>query len=64
MSRSERGARPEPVPPEVLAIAVTLAVALQEADEAAGAAEAARPEPGHWPWAGRRWGRPSSYRWS
>ncbi len=55
MSPSER------VPPEVLAIAVALAVAWQEAE----GGEAAQPqEPGPWRWGGRRWERSGDYRWS
>ena len=54
MSPSE----PERVPPEVLAIAVALAVQLQAA-ESAGASPASR-----WRWADRRWERDTSHRWS
>jgi hypothetical protein len=57
MSPSE----PERVPPEVLAIAVALAVQLQAA-ESAGAPPA---EPAsRWRWADRRWQRDTSHRWS
>ncbi|MGI8984992.1 MAG: hypothetical protein ACR2HM_10770 [Acidimicrobiales bacterium] len=54
-------ANDEPVPPEVLAIAVALAVQLR-------AAEAVRPAPAEppsrWRWAGRRWERATAHRWS
>ena len=60
MSLSEPGRE---VPPEVLAIAVALAVEWQAA-EAAGATEPG-PEPsGAWRSAGQRWSRPTSHRWS
>jgi hypothetical protein len=52
MSRSEQ------VPPEVLAIAVALALQWQAAE--APPAEA----PSRWRWADRRWERPASHRWS
>ena len=52
----------EPVPPEVLAIAVALAVAWQESG--APEWEAAPSEPSPWRWGGRRWERPAGYRWS
>ena len=55
MSPSEQ---PDRVPPEVLAIAVALAVVWQEAPS-----ETPR-EPDLWRWGGRRWERPASYRWS
>jgi hypothetical protein len=52
---------PSEVPPEVLAIAVALAVELQAA-ESAGHPPA---EPGgRWRWADRRWERDASHRWS
>ncbi len=51
-----------PVPPEVLAIAVALAVALQEVEEGQVAAPERDASP--WRWGGRRWERPASYRWS
>ena len=51
----------EPVPPEVLAIAVALAVQMQ-------AAENAGPPPAdpgsRWRWADRRWEQAASHRWS
>ncbi len=52
------------VPPEVLAIAVALAVVWQdaEADAMDGSQQPAEPSP--WRWSGRRWERPTSYRWS
>ncbi|HEX2047164.1 MAG TPA: hypothetical protein VHF27_05335 [Acidimicrobiales bacterium] len=56
MSPSER-----PVPPEVLAIAVALAVAWQDP---AVPEEPAVREPSPWRWGGRRWERPAGYRWS
>ena len=56
MSPSER------VPPEVLAIAVALAVAWQEAGAPEGGMPPAESSP--WRWGGRRWERPASYRWS
>ena len=57
MSPSER----ELVPPEVLAIAVALAVELQAAESAGPAA--AGPA-SRWRWADRRWERAASHRWS
>ena len=51
----------EPIPPEVMAIAVALAVLLGE-DGAPGTAEAAPPS--LWRLSGRRWERPAGYRWS
>ncbi len=56
--------RSEPVPPEVLAIAVALAVSLAEQAGAGQPGDAERREPSPWRWAGRRWERPASYRWS
>ena len=51
----------EPVPPEILAIAVALVtVWADEEPEAAGVAK----EPDPWRLSGRRWGRPAGYRWS
>jgi hypothetical protein len=51
----------EQVPPEVLAIAVALAIEMQAA-ESAGAPPA---EPAsRWRWADRRWERAASHRWS
>jgi hypothetical protein len=58
MSPSE----PERVPPEVLAIAVALAAAWPDAD-AADVSPPAR-ERSSWRWAGRRWERATSHRWS
>ena len=59
MSPSEPGG----VPPEVLAIAVALAVEWQAAEaEAGGDIGAEAPSP--WPQAGRRWERATSHRWS
>ena len=51
----------EPVPPEVLAIAVALAAELLAA-ESAGSTATEPPDP--WRWSGRRWERPASHRWS
>ena len=51
----------EPVPPEVLAIAVALAVVWQEP---AGPEGTPPQETSSWSWGGRRWERPASYRWS
>ncbi|HVL06661.1 MAG TPA: hypothetical protein VM388_11780 [Acidimicrobiales bacterium] len=52
---------PSEIPPEVLAVAVALAVELQ-------AAESAGPPPAEpasrWRWADRRWERDTSHRWS
>jgi hypothetical protein len=48
----------EQVPPEVLAIAVAMALQWQEA-------EAPSAEPvSRWRWADRRWERVASHRWS
>jgi hypothetical protein len=52
---------PSDPPPEVLAIAVALAVAWQEARPAA---ERERADVSPWRWSGRRWERATSYRWS
>jgi hypothetical protein len=52
---------PSEVPPEVLAIAVALAIEMQAA-ESAGAPPAAPAS--RWRWADRRWERPASHRWS
>ena len=57
MSPSEK----DRVPPEVLAIAVALALEWQAA-EGAGAPPA--EPPGRWRWADRRWERAASHRWS
>ena len=54
--------RSDGIPPEVLAIAVALAVAWQEAETADGAPQETEPSP--WRWGGRRWERPAGYRWS
>ncbi len=53
--------RSDPVSPEVLAVAVALAVTWPEG-EATEAESAAESSP--WRWGGRRWERPASYRWS
>ncbi len=55
MSPSEQ----DRVPPEVLAIAVALALQWQTAEPAA----VAEP-PSRWRWADRRWERAASHRWS
>ena len=52
---------PSEVPPEVLAIAVALAVELHLA-ESAGPPPAEPASP--WRWAGRTWERDVSHRWS
>ena len=52
---------PSEVPPEVLAIAVALAVELQAAGSA-GSPQAGLPS--RWRWADRRWERAASHRWS
>ena len=52
---------PSEVPPEVLAIAVALALELQAAE---GADHAAAEPASRWRWADRRWERPASHRWS
>ena len=57
MSPSE----PDRVPAEVLAIAVALAVAWQQPPPEE---DARRPQAPAWRWAGRRWERPASHRWS
>ena len=56
----------DPVPPEVLAVAVALVVAQdrQQAQEGAPVATGEAGEPAAWRWDGRRWERPASYRWS
>jgi hypothetical protein len=63
MSPSEAAGAPSAaaVPPEVLAIAVALALEWQSAEAAAGV-EPGPPSP--WRWAGRRWERPAGHRWS
>ena len=57
MSPSER----REVPPEVLAIAVALAVEWQAAE---GADDTPPDPPSRWKWAGRRWERAADHRWS
>ena len=57
MSPSERAER---VPAEVLAIAVALAVAWEEAE----VGPASPPERSRWRWQGRTWPRQATYRWS
>ena len=52
--------RSEAVPPEVLAIAVALAIEEQAAERA----DAPPAEADRWRWAGERWGRPAGHRWS
>lgn len=52
---------PSEIRPEVLAIAVALAVELQAAESAGQ--PAVEPE-SRWRWADRRWERPASHRWS
>ena len=52
---------PSDVPPEVLAIAVALAIELQAA-ASAGSPPAEAASRGRW--ADRRWERPASHRWS
>ena len=51
----------DPVPPEVLAIAVALATVWAESGE-----PEVRPsvDPSRWRWGGRRWESPANYRWS
>jgi hypothetical protein len=49
------------VPPEILAIAVALAVTWPDAE---GPEAAPHDEPSPWRWGGRRWERPAGYRWS
>jgi hypothetical protein len=49
------------IPPEVVAIAVALAALWAEQDPDAGS-PTQEPEP--WRLSGRRWGRPTDYRWS
>ncbi len=51
----------EPVPPEVLAIAVALAAVWEEAEAPEGVTTT---PPNPWRWGGRRWERSASYRWS
>jgi hypothetical protein len=53
----------EPVPPEVTAIAVAL-VALWQAEGLGGVEAAPAQEPSPWRLSGRRWERPTGYRWS
>ena len=48
----------DPVPPEILALAVALATVWEEA------VTEQPEEPSPWRWGGRRWERPTSYRWS
>ena len=55
MSPSEHS---QAVPPEVVAIAVALAAVWVEQQPQA------QPQTDPWRLAGRRWGRPASYRWS
>ena len=50
---------PDRVPPEVLAIAVALALQWQATE-----APAAADPPSRWRWADRRWERGASHRWS
>ena len=51
----------ESVPPEVLAIAVALALEWQAAE----ATEQVRAEPpSRWKWEGRQWHRTADHRWS
>ena len=51
----------EQAPPEVLAIAVALAIEMQAAESAGPPQD----EPaGRWRWADRRWERAASHRWS
>ena len=57
--------RSEPVPPDVLAIAVALAVALEQEAVTVAAGGAEPPaEPSRWRWSGQRWERPTDHRWS
>jgi hypothetical protein len=49
---------PSEVPPEVLAIAVALALQWEAAEPPAP------EEPSRWRWADRRWERVASHRWS
>lgn len=62
----EAGSLNTALPPEVLAIAVALAVLWPGADAAAVTDRqgAATSEPSPWRWGGRRWERPAGYRWS
>lgn len=54
-------------PPEVLAVAVAVALAVVWPTGEAAVTEtqaAATPERSPWRWGGRRWERPAGYRWS
>jgi hypothetical protein len=56
----------DPVPPEVLAIAVALAVAQarRQPQVVAPVTTGEAGDPAAWRWDGRRWERPGGYRWS